>query len=159
MPLLSFSIEPMLPMVVNGLIADKTVEPGAVVWCASTFPEAVAAANGRQKRTTIRPRNPNGPWTRAWRAAPDDRTPLSCWWKSRVPEALGGHVLLGRIPAWTLEPIDIAHTEQGVRVCSEGRPLSETDVAIADGFEDLAAFRDRFVPAVGDFFLGWRIKW
>lgn len=150
--------------------------------------DGLAQANGREitsrvKRQTIRRRGARGVrlLREAETAGPLLWYELHLWWKSRTQEREFFGVAK---PAWvypihilhsTVEPLDrpkypLVRVVLPGTVYGEGQNCgfwSATDeggglvskVAHDDGFESVAAFRDYFVPNVGDEFTGILYRW
>ena len=163
--LLSFSVPEMLPWIRAG-IRQARGEP----------------VSGRVKRQTIRRLGPRGQMvldhaSRACWTCPYD---LHLWWKSRTAE----RELLGVIAGGCrVYPVTILHSTveppgkppyeciridgprgwrkgDDVLFWSPGDPPGQfLAEAQADGFDSMEAFRDFFVPKLGDVFEGVLFKW
>lgn len=169
--LLSFSLPDMLPNLVLGLdeagaLAGKPTAPlfdwaahvcggGRTVW-------AHADATTGPKRQTIRAFNPATSSARSpyRRAAPGGTAHL--WWKSRVPDEkrkLGVVRLQGvrrvAMQRYYVGPPKVVTLERG-----RWADVPNLDAfARADGFPDVEAMADWFVPEPGDSFQGVVLSW
>lgn len=163
--LLSFSVPVMLPYIRTGIRQRDGEDVG----------------NERVKRQTMRNRGPRADKLLAARRMDQSiSTDLHLWWKSRTPE----RERLGTIAYPKLYPIDIWHTfieppdaprypviridgpcgwrkGDAMLFWSEGdEPGGQFErEAYADGFDTPQAFRDFFVPNMGDRFDGVLFKW
>jgi hypothetical protein len=168
--LLSFSVPEMLPMIRAGLRQRAGEDVGAT----------------RVKRQTIRARGPRAEKLIAWARGASWTIPydLHLWWKSRTSEKeFIGKVECGTLPPIAVYPISILHSYveppnaprypalridgprgwrrgDAVLFWSEGDPggsfISEV---LNDGFDTPQAFRDFFVPNIGDRFDAILFKW
>lgn len=160
--LLSFSIDAMLPMVVNGIRKAQAegrgeLEPDVEDWLAATFPAEAAAAGQRIKAQTIRADNPTG---RSAYAGLQGDARMDLWRKSRTPGRMKlGWVLLRVPPA----PLRIQRQDGGAcSITADGVDVAAIrlpDLALADGFDSAEAFKAFFVPNPGDVFRGWLLRW
>lgn len=134
--LLSFSVDYMRPY----------VEAGYRQYLGFTVTERV-------KRQTIRQR---GPRANVLLGRADPSLSLHLWWKSRTKD----RAFIGRIDCGIVEPIRIANQSGALLIeCDDMARLARESFALADGFESLTAFRDYFVPNMGDVFNGILYKW
>lgn len=167
--LLSFSVPEMLPMIARGIAQVHR-----------------AAEEGRVKRQTIRRRGLRAELLieRASEASWTIPYDLHCWWKSRTPDGY----CIGVVPCQHVRvyPITILHSSvepthapdypclriNGPRGWRDGDDVlfwSPSDgsgietafgrEAFADGFDSVEAFRDFFVPNLGDRFEAILFKW
>lgn len=142
--LLSFSIDEMRPMIVNGLkeLAGEPVE-------------------GRVKRQTIRRFGPQ--YMKKFGTAKHlEGLQLDLWWKSRTPDRFkfgqvtgsATRLIIRRVPIGVqLEPID---KDNPYEIHTEDTFM---DFVRADGFSSAAEFIDYFVPNEGDVFEGVLFRW
>lgn len=159
MPLLSFSVDYMLPFVEAGVRQANGANVGAE----------------RVKRQTIRRRGPVIERLLLQAPAPTRKHPgdLFMWWKSRAPCARQIGVVTGfriyPLGIWrhlgtislTSEPNALweGSPEQLLWRESEEAPAAFTVFARADGFPDAATFRDFFVPEPKSSFNGGLFRW
>lgn len=163
--ILSFSVPAMLPYLRAGIDQAQGKEIG----------------DARVKRQTIRARGPRAEKLLAWDTiAHTHPYDLHLWWKSRTPQRkhLGTIRGGGRIYAITIlhsftqSPggpkeqclkIDGCHQWDEGDSCYFWGPEHGGEkfaaFAHADGFESPEAFRDYFVPNLGDKFEGVMFKW
>lgn len=164
----------MLPMIVQGL-ADKAVDDTAIrirsldaqLWVSNEFPEEVEAwqHGQRRKRQTVRAYNyenrlSRSPWKNVRRGQR-----LRLWWKSRTKERR----LLAEVEARSVTFIQMENAAGFLfiypMVFSEGtgwvkgETMDSRQFAYDDGFDNVDACRDYFVPEVGATFKGVIIKW
>lgn len=177
--ILSFSVPEMRPWLEAGIRQRdaQTIRP-----VAGGMSDSIEI--GRVKRQTIRRRGPRALRLLEW--DPNSFThpyDLHLWWKSRTAE----RVLIGvarNAPPMNIYPIHILHgtitpprspAYPVVRICGpeSWRPRQSTmfwspgdppgspfaEEARKDGFETPEAFRDFFVPNVGDEFEGVLFTW
>lgn len=164
--ILSFSVDAMRPYIVAGIRQALGMDVG----------------DARVKRQTIRPRGPraikmleravNAGWTHSY--------DLHMYWKARAPTQCA---FLGKIEGGGyIYPITILHSTveppgapsypilridgpngwrdgDSMLFWSEGEFNAFSHEVYADGFDTVAAFRDYFVPNVGDRFEGALFKW
>lgn len=160
MTTLSFSIDPMLPMIVQGLKdAEAEFHETFLPWFAGTFwpalsPEVEASARGRVKRQSIRAERPGAasPWARI-----KEGSTLHVKLKARHP-TLGRPV--ATVKAISAHPITIENNGGDVFTdTSDLLRIGRSDIWHLDGFQTAEAFRDYFVPKPGDVFRGFLIRW
>lgn len=143
MPLLTFSIPAMLPMVVAGLrAAGGVLEPGVEAWAADAFAAETAAAAGWLKRQTCR-RSPATPGAL-----------LHCWWRSpRNPR--GEPRKLGVVALAACRPLHMASSGAGRLGVLVERPdrtrvsWPAAEFARADGFRGVVDAQAFFLPQPG----------
>jgi len=139
--LLSFSHDDMRPMILNGL-RELAGEPTSGAWI---------------KRQTIRafgPMNQKLFWGKSYLSG----LTLHLWWKSRTAERFKFGQVTGRGTRVTIRNIG----PEIVVVIHATQKMSGMEVhafAQADGFTNLDAFIDYFVPQTGDVFRGVLFQW
>jgi hypothetical protein len=172
--LLSFSEEPMLPMILAGLDDRRALQAGVIHWYNHRFGWYPMDKAARMKTQTIRP--DNGDMSRWKRFAPPSK--LQLWWLSRSPE----RKFLGEVECKSISqifidrkafrPVEVIgeHPKAVVSVYldfadvlnrgSARRVMDASIMAANDGFKDANAFMEYFTtpdPAVS--FNGYLIEW
>lgn len=139
--LLSFSVDYMRPMIVEGLLQ-----------CGK--PPGYKDTGKRVKRQTIRERGPRANRLLAYGKRPD--MALHLWWKSRTKE----REFIGSVSKWSVSPITIENQNGALIIeCHQMATMTRDEFSLADGFNGLSDFRDYFVPNIGDSFNGILYKW
>jgi len=135
--LLSFSIDEMRPMIVNGL-KELAGEP----------------VDGRVKRQTIRRFGPQ--YMKKFGTAKHlEGLQLDLWWKGRTPNRFKFGQVTGSGTLLKLE-----RTAENHILVTGFEPLPElVELSVKDGFNTVDEFLDYFVPNNGDVFEGVLFRW